>query len=422
MVVGEDYGEGASVIQERTHAYAMKCALWLMDPKPNLTTIVRCVEMSFELSEASNTPVIMELRIRACHAQGSFIARDYVAPAISTRHKLAEPAPHNFEHLAHPPVTYGHEKKKYEVRMPAARRFIQEHRLNATFAGRHGDVGIIVQGGVYNALIRALQQIDLADATGASDMPIHVLNVVYPLVLDEITAFAAGRIHRLNRQEGLSVRKRRARRKAVGARAPIFIEAKTNARWSTDFVHDQFANGRRFPILNIVNDVTKQYLGAIPDTSISGRRVARELTAIIERHGKPGMIVSDHGTEHACNAMLAWCRDNRVDWRFIAPGKPMQNVRKLTAESFNGRMRDELLNETLFFNFDDARDKLAGWGVDYNDHRPHSALGYLTPAAYAATFTATVDRLRNSHQLRRSSVAPTAPQGVKLSEALIAAR
>lgn len=193
IVVGEDYGEGASVIQERTHAYAMKCALWLMDPRPNLSTIVRCVEKSFELSEASNTPVILELRIRACHVHGSFVARDNVAPAISTRHKLAEPAPHNYEHLAHPPVTYGHEKKKYEVRMPAARRFIQEHRLNETFAGRHGDVGIIVQGGVYNALIRALQQIGLADATGASDVPIHVLNVVYPLVPDEITAFAAGR-------------------------------------------------------------------------------------------------------------------------------------------------------------------------------------------------------------------------------------
>jgi transposase InsO family protein len=121
------------------------------------------------------------------------------------------------------------------------------------------------------------------------------------------------------------VRKRRARRKAVGARAPILVEAKPNARWSTDFVHDQFANGRRFRILNIVDDLTKQCLGAIPDTSISGRRVARELTALIERHGKPGMIVSDHGTEYTCNAMLAWCRDNIVDWHFIAPGKPMQN-------------------------------------------------------------------------------------------------
>jgi len=226
------------------------------------------------------------------------------------------------------------------------------------------------------------------------------------------------RIHRLYREEGLSVRKRRARRKAVGARAPILVEAKPNARWSTDFVHDQFANGRRFRILNIVDDVTKQCLGAIPDTSISGRRVARELAAIIERYGKPGMIVSDHGTEYTCNAMLAWCRDNDVDWHFIAPGKPMQNG---FVESFNGRMRDELLNETLFFDLDDARAKITAWVTDFNTARPHSALGYLTPAAYAANFTATDDRLRNPDQLRRSPVAPPAPQGVKPAETLIAA-
>jgi putative transposase len=114
------------------------------------------------------------------------------------------------------------------------------------------------------------------------------------------------RIYRLYREEGLAVRKRRARRKAVGTRAPILVEARLNARWSLDFVHDQFANGRRFRILNIVDDVTKECLGAIPETSISGRRVARELTTIVERRGKPGMIVSDHGTEFTCNAMLAW--------------------------------------------------------------------------------------------------------------------
>ncbi len=134
------------------------------------------------------------------------------------------------------------------------------------------------------------------------------------------------RIHRLYREDRLSVRKRRGRRKAMGARAPILVEARPNARWSTDVVHNQFANGRRLPLLNIVDDVTKECLGAIPDTSISGRRVARELTAIIERHGKPGMIVSDHGTEYTCDAMLAWCRDNGIDWHFIAPGKPVRDT------------------------------------------------------------------------------------------------
>ena len=199
----------------------------------------------------------------------------------------------------------------------------------------------------------------------------------------------------------------------MGTRAPILVEARPNARWSLDFVHDQFANGRRFRILNIVDDVTKECLGAIPDTSISGRRVARELTAIVERRGKPGMIVSDHGTEFTCNAMLAWCKDAAIDWHFIAPGKPMQNG---FVESFNGRMRDELLNETLFFELDDARAKIANWVADYNLQRPHSSLKYLTPAAYAAHLTATDDRLRNPDQLRRSSVAPPAPLGTKLRD------
>ncbi|WP_456661117.1 IS3 family transposase [Bradyrhizobium sp. LB13.1] len=225
------------------------------------------------------------------------------------------------------------------------------------------------------------------------------------------------RIYRLYREEGLSVRKRRARRRAVGTRAPILLEARPNARWSLDFVHDQFANGRRFRILNIVDDVTRECLAAIPDTSIPGRRVARELTALIGRRGKPGMIVSDNGTEFTCNAILTWSEDNQIAWHFIAPGKPMQNG---FCESFNGRMRDELLNETLFFGLDHARTRIAAWAHDYNSHRPHSSLGYLTPAAYSANLTATCDRLRNPDQLRRSHVAHPAPNGVTSAETLIA--
>ena len=192
IVVGEDYGDGASVIQERTHAYAMKSALWLMDPRPNLPTIVRCVEKSFELSEASHTPVMMELRIRACHVQGEFVAKDNVKPAVSTLNKAAA-APHDYATLAHPPVTFGHEVAKYAARMPAARRFIVGHGLNEKIDGRHGEVGIIVQGGITNALIRALQEIGLADAQGRSDLPMLVLNVVYPLCPDEIIGFCAGK-------------------------------------------------------------------------------------------------------------------------------------------------------------------------------------------------------------------------------------
>jgi transposase InsO family protein len=218
------------------------------------------------------------------------------------------------------------------------------------------------------------------------------------------------RIYRLYREEGLAVRKRRGRRRAVGTRAPILVEAKANARWSLDFVHDQFASGRRFRILNVVDDVTRECLAAIPDTSIAGRRVARELTALIKRRGKPGVIVSDNGTEFTCNAMLSWAQDHQVAWHFIAPGKPMQNG---FCESFNGRMRDELLNETLFLGLDHARVKLANWVNDYNHRRPHSALAYLTPAAYAASLPAICDRPRNPDQLRQSQIASPAPHGVK---------
>ena len=226
------------------------------------------------------------------------------------------------------------------------------------------------------------------------------------------------RIYRLYREEGLSVRKRKARRRSIGTRAPILVEAKANARWSLDFVHDQLAHGRRFRVLNIVDDVTRECLAAIPDTSISGRRVVRELAALLARRGKPGLIVSDNGTEFTSNAVLSFAQECGIDWHFIAPGKPMQNG---FCESFNGRMRDELLNETLFLGLDHARAKIAAWVDDYNHRRPHSALAYQTPAAYAASLPATSDRLRNPDQLRRSPVAPTPPQGVNSTPALSAA-
>ena len=226
------------------------------------------------------------------------------------------------------------------------------------------------------------------------------------------------RIYRIYREEGLTVRKRRARRRAVGVRAPIFIEARPNARWSLDFVHDQFGCGRRFRILNIVDDLTRECLAAIPDTSISGKRVARELSTLIRQRGKPGMIVSDHGTEFTSNAILSWTNENKIDWHYIAPGKPMQNG---FCESFNGRMRDELLNETLFLGLKHAREKIGAWVSDYNNRRPHSSLGYKTPSQYAAKLNATSDRLRNPDQLRRSPVAQSTPLGVLTAETLIVA-
>jgi putative transposase len=154
-------------------------------------------------------------------------------------------------------------------------------------------------------------------------------------------------------------------------------------RWSLDFVSDQFTDGRRFRILAVVDDCTRENLALIVDTSLSGTRVARELDRLIAGHGKPKMIASDNGTEFASNAVLAWADKTRIEWHYIAPGKPTQNA---FIESFNGRLRDELLNETLFSSLTQAQAMLAGWRRDYNTTRPHSALDWSTPAAFAATF------------------------------------
>ena len=240
---------------------------------------------------------------------------------------------------------------------------------------------------------------------------------LYVLLRREGEPSGINRIFRLYQEEGLAVRKRRARRKAVGTRAPILTEARPNARWSLDFLHDQFSCGRRFRILNVVDDVTRECIGSIPDVSISGRRVARELSAIVERRGKPGMIVSDHGTELTSNAILAWCAEAEVEWHYIAPGKPMQNA---FIESFNGRMRDELLNETLFHGLAHARAAIAEWVADYNTERPHSALGYQTPASFAEhLITATDRRAAPPTSSAQRSVAQPAPGGVSTERALV---
>jgi putative transposase len=223
---------------------------------------------------------------------------------------------------------------------------------------------------------------------------------------------------RLYREEGLSVRKRRGRKKATGTRAPLLTVAPPNARWSVDFVHDQFAQGRRFRIFNVIDDVTKECLAAVVDTSISGRRVAKELTALIARRGKPGLIVSDHGIEFTSNAMLVWSEETGVAWHFIAPVKPMQNG---ICEAFNSNMRDKLLNETLFFGLDHARSAVAYLVADYNATRPHSALGYQPPAPYAAQLAAMGDRLHETETFRRSPINPSAQAGNCHASALVSA-
>ena len=202
VVVGEDYGEGASVAQERTHAVALKSSMWMLDPRPNLATIVNMVERGFELSETSNTPVFMDLRIRACHVHGSFKASANRAPALSTRKLLADPAAFDYEHIPHPPATYRQEKLKMSVRLPAARKYIREHKLNELFAGNESSVGIICQGGLYNNLLRALKLVGLADDFGSNRIPILALNVVYPLVPEEISEFCAGKQAVLVVEEG----------------------------------------------------------------------------------------------------------------------------------------------------------------------------------------------------------------------------
>jgi indolepyruvate ferredoxin oxidoreductase alpha subunit len=202
IVLGEDYGEGGVVAQERSHAFALKSLMWLTDPRPNLETIVNMVERSFELSEASSTPVMMELRIRACHVRGSFATKTNIPPQLSMHNRL-DGAPKEFiyDRLAHPPATFRQEKLKSEVRLPAARRFILEHRLNEVFGGDE-NVGIVVQGGLYNNLMRSLKMLGLADAFGATRIPILALNVVYPLVPEEINSFCSGKKALLVLEEG----------------------------------------------------------------------------------------------------------------------------------------------------------------------------------------------------------------------------
>jgi indolepyruvate ferredoxin oxidoreductase, alpha subunit len=202
IILGEDYGEGASVIQERSYAYAMKSSMWLLDPRPDLPTIVRCVEQGFELSEASHAPVMLELRIRACHVTGEFAARDNRPGEYSALNRLPGPPRFDYGRLAHPPVTFIHERLKVEDRMPAAQAFIRAHKLNETIAGDLADIGIVVMGGLTNAVLRALERLGLADIFGVSRVPILVLNVVYPLVPEELRAFCTGKRAVLVVEEG----------------------------------------------------------------------------------------------------------------------------------------------------------------------------------------------------------------------------
>jgi putative transposase len=193
------------------------------------------------------------------------------------------------------------------------------------------------------------------------------------------------RLFRIYREEKLMVRKRGGRKRALGTRSPMPVAALPNDRWSLDFVSDQLISGRRFRILAIYDDCSRECLRAVADVSISGRRVARELDLLIAWRGKPKSIVSDNGTELTSNAIVSWTEETKIGWHYIDPGKPVQNA---FIESFNGKLRDEFLNETLFTSLNQARFALEEWRRDYNTVRPHSRIGWLTPAAHAAQFTA----------------------------------
>src|SRR6476646_3130765 len=201
LVLGEDYGEGASIIQERTHAFAMKSQMWLLDPRPNLPKIVEMVERGFELSEASSTPVMLELRIRACHVQGSFKTKNNVESRYSKKNQFQAPD-FDYGRICLPPATYAQEKHKIDVRWPAAVSFIKDKKLNEFFVCEMSDVGIICQGGMYNAVIRALQTLGLADVFGVSRVPIYCMNVTYPMIPDEIVEFCSGKKEVLVVEEG----------------------------------------------------------------------------------------------------------------------------------------------------------------------------------------------------------------------------
>jgi putative transposase len=202
------------------------------------------------------------------------------------------------------------------------------------------------------------------------------------------------KLYRLYKEERLTVRKRGGRKRALGTRAPMAIPQDPNQRWSLDFVSDTLVDGRRFRILCVIDDFSRECLATIADNSISGERVARELDAIAEQRGYPCLVVSDNGTELTSNAMLNWQQERQVEWHYIAPGKPMQNG---FVESFNGRLRDECLNEHLFASYRHARDIIEGWRVDYNLNRPHTSLDGLSPHEFAT-------RSKQDHNMNRANL------------------
>ena len=187
------------------------------------------------------------------------------------------------------------------------------------------------------------------------------------------------KMYRLYHEEKLMVRRRGGRKRALGTRAPMLLPERLNQRWSLDFIADTLSDGRRFRILCVVDDFSRECLACVVDTSLSGVRVVRELERLTGERATPQVIVSDNGSELTSVAILRWV-PGRVAWHYIEPGKPVQNA---FIESFNSRLRDECLNEHLFDSLAEARQIIEAWRLDYNHARPHSSLGTLTPSEFA---------------------------------------
>jgi putative transposase len=260
----------------------------------------------------------------------------------------------------------GYLQSTYEMSQRRACRVISTDRTSVRYHARRSDDGALRER------LKALAQ----------ERRRFGYRRLHALLRREGHAVNRKRVQRIYREERLTVRRRGGRKRAIGTRRPIETPLAANKRWSLDFVSDQMTDGRRFRILTVIDNCTRECLALVADTSLSGRRVARELDNIVRQRGRPGAIVSDNGTEYTSNAILGWADDTGVDWHYIAPGKPQQNGHN---ESFNGRLRDELLNETLFRSLPHARAVLEAWRRDYNEERPHSKLGWMTPRDYAGS-------------------------------------
>jgi putative transposase len=259
-----------------------------------------------------------------------------------------------------------HLVKEHEVSQRRACQIVGCCRMTIRYASRRSD----------DSILRDRMKAIAHERRRFGYRRIHVLLKREGLTINHKCLF------RLYREEKLTVRRRGGRKRALGTCAPMLVPALPNQRWSLDFVSDQLTDGRRFRVLTVVDDCTRECLALVADTSLSGLRVARELTQLIMQRGKPEMIVSDNGSEFTSKAILSWADEVQVKWHYITPGKPMQNG---SIESFNGRLRDEKLNETLFTTLHQVRVERAQWRNDYNDHRPHSGLGWLTPSEFAKT-------------------------------------